>query len=142
MTRTFAAALTLVLGLFACPSATAATDADQIIRLHDGQVRCLLSADFEDRGYPAAVCARTDGGPFSTSHAPLNLAVVQGTGELYYLKGTLPDLGSGDAVVGVGQTYRVNGWTVETEELRAFITYDVGRHGINVSPLEVLAVWK
>ncbi|MDW5610151.1 hypothetical protein [Mycolicibacterium sp. D5.8-2] len=143
MAHVLVAASAALIGLIVYPSAPLAeADTDQTIRVQNGQVRCLLSADFEGRGRPAAVCARADGAPFSTSPARMNLAVVQGSGELYYLKGALPGPDDGDAVLGAGETYRVNGWTIETEELRTLITYDVGRHGIRVNPVEVAVIWK
>ncbi|KWX65821.1 hypothetical protein [Mycobacterium sp. NAZ190054] len=144
MVRVFAAASAAFVALGACPwiSPAAAAGGDQTVRVQNGQIRCLLSTDFEGRGYPAAVCARTDGRPFGVSPAPLNLAVVQGTGELYFKAGTLPGPESADIVLGVGQTYRVNGWTVKTEELRTLITEDQhGDHGIRVNPVDVTAVW-
>ncbi len=136
-----AASAALVVGacLFAPPAAAA--DGDQTIRLQNGQIRCLLSADFEGRGWPAAVCGRADGGPFGMSPAPLNVAVVEGSGEMYFVKGTVPGSEAGDVVVGAGQTYQVNGWTVKTEELRTLIWNDLSRHGMRVNPVEAAAIW-
>ncbi|PRC58743.1 hypothetical protein C6A85_26955, partial [Mycobacterium sp. ITM-2017-0098] len=85
------------------------------IRVQNGEIRCLLSADYQNRGWPAAICGRTSGGPFGMSPAPLNPVVVQGEGELYFIEGTIPGDGANDAVVGAGQTYQANGWTVKTE---------------------------
>lgn len=135
-----AAALVVVgTGLVAPPAA--ASDGDQTIRVQNGEIRCLLSANYQGRGWPAAVCGRADGGPFAVSRAPLNLAVVQGTGEMYFVEGTVPGGGATDSVMGAGQTYQANGWTVRTEELRTYIWYDIGGHGMRVNPVEAAAIW-
>ncbi len=138
---TAASAALLVLGACASAPLAGAAGGDQTISVQNGQIRCLLSADFEGHGRPATICARTDGGLFQTSPAKLNLAVVQGTGELFYEAGTIDTPPSADMVLGAGQTYNVNGWTVKTEELRTLIWYDKGRHGMSVKPVEVLAIW-
>ncbi|MGE0220731.1 hypothetical protein [Mycolicibacterium sp.] len=140
MDRVLAAASAAFLVLGACPSAAAA-DGGQTVRTPQG-VRCQLSTDFQGRGYPAATCSRADGAPFGVSPASLNLAVVQATGEVYFVDGSVPGRDSDDVVLGVGQTYRANGWTVETEELRTLITYDIGGHGMRVNPVEVAAFWR
>lgn len=142
MMRVIPAASAALLVLCVYPSAPAgAADGDQTINVQSGQIRCLLSADFEGHGRPVTICARTDGGLFQTSPAKLNLAVVQGTGELYYEAGTIDTPPSADVVLAAGQTYNVNGWTVKAEELRTLIWYDDGRHGISVKPVEVQAIW-
>lgn len=138
-TLTAASAAALALGLSA-PMA-AAQGGDQTIRLMDGQIRCLISADFEGQGRPMAICGRTDGKPFQTAPANHNLALVRGTGEMFYEQGTIAPPPESDVVLGAGQTYNVNGWTVKTEELRTLIYYDIGRHGFSVKPVEVLAIW-
>ena len=140
MIRIFAAASAALLFLGACPQSGAA-EADQTIRVQNGTIRCLLSADYEGRGQPAAICGRTDGGPFMVSPAPLNLAVVLGTGAMFFQAGSIPGPESNDVVLGVGQTHDVNGWTVRTEELRTLITNDIGNHGMRVNPVEAFAIW-
>ncbi|MDG4662967.1 hypothetical protein [Mycobacterium sp. 236(2023)] len=143
MIRSFAAGSAALAVLGACLSAplAAAAGADQTIRVMAGQIRCLISADFEGQGIPMAICGRTDGVPFQTSPAKLNLAVVESTGEIYYEQGTIAPPPSSDVVLGVGQTSNINGWTIKTEELRTLIYYDIGRHGMSVKPVEVLAIW-
>lgn len=133
-------ALLVAGAVMSVPQASAA-GGDQTIRVQNGQIRCLISADFEGRGRPATMCVRTDGAPFGTSPAPLNVAVVMGSGEMYFQKGGLPAPDGGDVVLGTGQTYTVNGWTVTTEELRTVITNDDGGHGIRINPVEVANVW-
>ena len=122
------------------PSAVAA-EGDRTVRFQDGQIRCVFSADFEGRRFPAAVCGRTDGKPFMVSPGKQNLAVLQGGGEQYFIQGTVPGPETADEVLGTGQTYSVNGWTITTEELRALIYYDIGRHGMRINPVEVVAIW-
>jgi hypothetical protein len=134
-----AALLVFCAGLFAVPAAAA--EGDQTIRVQNGEIRCLLSSDYQGRGWPAAVCGRADGGPFQVSPSPLNLAVVQGEGEMYFIPGTVPGDGSGDVVVGPGQTYTANGWTVKPEELRTLVWNDYSRHGMRVNPVEAAAIW-
>jgi hypothetical protein len=125
------------------PQATAA-EGDQVIQLQDGQLRCLLSANYQGRGYAMTVCGRTDGqgfgaSPMSTGKYPvrLNLAVLKGTGEIWWEAGPAPDSAAGDVVLGVGQTYVANGWTVTTEPLRTVIKNDASGHGLFVNTVDV-----
>lgn len=146
MVRVLAAASAALLALGLCPAAppAGAAEGDQTVRVQNGQIRCLLSTDYQMRGRPAAVCGRTDGQPFQVSPVSppaLNLVVVLGSGEMYYIQGTIPIPESADTVLGVGQTYQVNGWRISTEELRTLVTYDDGGHGIRLNPVEVMAVW-
>jgi len=136
-----ALAALLVFGAVSPATLAGASGADQTIRVQDGQIRCLVSADFEGRGRPAVLCVRTDGAPFGTSPAPLNVAVVLGSGEMYFQKGGLPAAEGGDVALGAGQTYTVNGWTITTEPLRTLIRNDDGGHGIRINPVEVAAIW-
>lgn len=134
------AAMMVVGACMSAPTAVAA-GADQTIRLQNGEIRCLLSADYQDRGRPMAICGRANGGPFGMSPDPLNLAVVLGAGEMYFMEGTIPGDGSNDVVLGVGQTYTANGWTVKTEELRTLLWNDLSRHGMRVNPVEASPIW-
>jgi hypothetical protein len=136
-----ASAVLLVLGASLVGAPQAAAAGDQTVRLQDGQIRCLLSSDYEGRGWAAAICGRANGGPFGMSPPPLNLAVVQGAGQMYFVEGTVPGDGSNDVVVGAGQTYTLNGWTIKTEELRSLIWNDKTRHGMRVNPVEAAAIW-
>ncbi|CAA0124747.1 Uncharacterised protein [Mycolicibacterium vanbaalenii] len=137
-----ASAALVVLG--ACPSAplAVAAEGDRTIRVQDGQIRCLFSSEaYGEGGRPMAICGRTDGTPFAVSQAPLNLAAVRGSGEFFFMAGTIPGPASEDVVLGAGQTYHSNGWTVTTQDLRTLITYDVGGHGMRVNPVQAGAIW-
>ena len=136
-----ASAALFVFGAVMSAAPATAAAGDQTILVQNGQIRCLVSADFEDRGRPKVMCVRTDGAPFGTSPAPLDVASVLGSGEMYFEKGGLPGPGGGDVVLGAGQTYTLNGWTITTEELRTVITNDDGGHGIRINPVEVANVW-
>lgn len=141
MIRVLTAATAALLVLGASPLATAAAaDGDQTLRLQNGQIRCLLSADWKGEGVPATVCGRADGGPFGVSPAPLNLVVVLGSGETWFEEGTLPDP-AGDVVLGVGQTYAANGWNIKSEKLQTLIWNDNGGHGLRVNPVDAAAIW-
>ena len=137
---TAASAALLVLGAVPFAPQAAATGGDQFVRVQDGKIRCQLSADYQGGGRAVAICGMTDGGPYgsspmSTGKFPvkLNLAFVRSTGEAFYEAGTLPGAPAGDAVVGTGQTYSANGWTVTNEPTRALIINDVTHHGIVVN---------
>lgn len=142
MVRVFAAAAAASLVLAASPLAPVASAAggDQTIRVQNGQIRCLLSADWKGQGRSATVCGRADGGPFGVSPAPLNLVVVLGSGQLWFEAGTLPDP-AGDVVLGVGQTSTVNGWNIKSEELQTLIWNDDGGHGLRINPVDAAAIW-
>jgi len=146
MFRTLAAASAAMLVLGACPFApqAAAADSDQVIRLQDGQLRCLLSADYKGRGYAMTVCGRSDGrgfaaSPMSTGKYPerLNLVVIRGTGEMWWEAGTIPGSVAGDVGLSFGQTYVANGWTITTMDHRTVIKNDDSGHGLIANELDV-----
>jgi Ca-activated chloride channel family protein len=136
-----AGALALVGGYPMIPHAGA--DGEKFFTALDGQVRCMLSPDYLPfGGGPMVVCQRLGANfgsaPWSTEKYPrlLNLAVDRGPGQSFWAAGTLP-AGNDDAVVGPGQTYRANGWTVTNNGLRIVIMNDVSGHGIKVDPVDV-----
>jgi hypothetical protein len=146
MFRELIAASAAMLAVAVCSSApqAGAAGGDQVIGVQGGQVRCLLSADYHGRGYPMAVCGRADGqgfgqSPMSTGKFPvrLNLAVLKGTGEIWWEAGPAPGAPSGDVAVNTGQRYAANGWTVEDQGLKTMITNDKTRHGIFVNLVDV-----
>ncbi|MCV7154361.1 hypothetical protein [Mycolicibacterium pyrenivorans] len=146
MFRNLTAASAAVLLLGACPFApqAAAADGDQVVRVQNGEVRCLLTANYMGRGYAMAICGRSDGGHFGESPMStgkfserLNLVVSRGAGESWWGAGQIPGPAEADVVLGVGQTYRVNGWTVRTEELRTEIKNDDSGHGLHVNAVDV-----
>ncbi|BBY74222.1 hypothetical protein MPRF_11210 [Mycolicibacterium parafortuitum] len=143
MVRGFAAmsATVAALGALSAAPAAAAAEPDQTVRILDGQIRCLISADWQGRGRPAAVCGRVDGQAFQATPKGMNLAVVLGTGAVYYIAGSVPGPESADIVLGAGQTDHVNGWTIRSEELRAIISYDIGGHGMRINPVEATSLW-
>lgn len=134
-------AVVAAVGLGAVVPVASATPGDQTIRVLDGQIRCLLSADYEGRGRPATVCGRTDGASFQISPKGKPLAVLLATGEHFFISGTVPGDPAADLVLGPGQISKLNGWTVKTEDLRMLVSYDIGRHGMRVSPIESVPVW-
>jgi hypothetical protein len=120
-----------------------AAEGDQVVRVQDGNVRCLISTDDVPRGGgPMAVCGMSNGQPFGTSPAVApyspqpSLAVVRGTGEMFWFSGTLPPP-DGDVVLGPGETYRVNGWTIRNDPFKAFIVNDLYEHGFTINETEM-----
>ncbi len=118
----------------------AAADDGTMVVTPDGKVRCLVSADnVPQGGGPVVICEQTDGQPFGLSpwastkfFQRLNLAVKRGTGEFYWAK--VPILGTGPGTQNVslneGQTYHINGWTIEPEETRTKFTNDATGKGM------------
>ena len=134
------AALMVLLAVLLAPPAVA--DDGRVVTLQSGKVRCGISADNVDRGGgPVVVCERTDGqawgmAPWETSkyNERLNLAIVHGTGELYWDHGNLTSSGAaGGLSVTDGQTYTIDGWTVTGEGFRTRITNDATGHGILIN---------
>ncbi|KUI20616.1 hypothetical protein AU193_11545 [Mycobacterium sp. GA-1285] len=126
----------------------AAADVGQLVVVGGGTVRCLVSADDVKRGGgPMVVCQRVDGQPWglapwetSKFNNRLNLAVVRGTGEMYWERGVVPapnDATRGDIVVDAGQISRVDGWTIQDEGHRTRFTYDATGHGIFINAEDV-----
>ncbi|GFM17339.1 MULTISPECIES: hypothetical protein [Mycobacteriaceae] len=138
MLRDLAAAALMMLAAGAClpaPSATAA-DGDQLVDVQDGRLRCLVSAHYGAAGQPMAICGMSNGAPFGASpnsigsSTPLNLAVMNGTGQSYWAAGTLPGTAADSMSLGVGQTYTANGWTIINEAGRARVKNDHSGHGL------------
>jgi hypothetical protein len=84
----------------------------------------LVSADnVPQGGGPMVVCQQTDGQAFpqapyaaQKNSTRLNLAVMRGSGEFLYDMGGIPGSGEAtdrDIILNNGQTYRVNGWTIQ-----------------------------
>ncbi|MCZ8380483.1 hypothetical protein O6P37_16575 [Mycobacterium sp. CPCC 205372] len=145
MVGTFLAASAAVIAVTAYPLAAqaGAADGDQVVRVQDGKLRCLISTDDVPRGGgPMAVCGLSNGQPFGTSPAVAryspqqSLAVVRGTGERFWFSGTLPPA-DGDVVLGPGETYRVNGWTIRNDPFKAFIVNDFYEHGMTINETEM-----
>ncbi len=130
-------------GLIAMPTAPqAAADADQTVQLSGGQVQCVVSANLVARGGgPMVVCQRADlvawgKAPWATSkyNERANLAVVRGTGEFHWDKGTIGVPGGDGISLVPGQTYQINGWTIQPDEHRTRFTYDATGHGLLINP--------
>lgn len=127
----------------------AAADTGQLVLVDGGAVRCLVSADAVNRGGgPMVTCQRVDGQPWgqapwetSKFNNRLNLAVVRGTGELYWERGVVPaandDPAGGEVVVDGAQSYRADGWTIQDEGHRTRFTYDATGHGIFINAGDV-----
>ncbi|MCV7169824.1 hypothetical protein H7I41_07795 [Mycobacterium manitobense] len=145
MVGAFLAASAAVIAVTAYPLAAhaGAADGDQVVRVQDGKLRCLISTDDVPRGGgPMAVCGLTNGRPFGTSPAVApyipqqSLAVVRGTGERFWFSGTLPPA-DGDVVLGPRETYRVNGWTIRNDPFKAYIVNDFYEHGMTINETEM-----
>lgn len=145
MIRQAVAASGALIALVAFPLAApaAAADTDQLVLTQSGTLRCLVSADYVPQGGgPMVVCQLTDGQPFpqapwaATKYSSrLNLAVMRGSGEFLYTKGSVPGSGA-DIVLNSGQT-QINGWTIQADEKRTRFTYDTSGHGVSVNPADV-----
>lgn len=143
-------ALLTVIAIGVAPQAAA--DADQTVLIEGGQIRCQVSADDPARGGgPVVVCQKVDGQPWAQApfsaekySKALNLMVVRGGGEFYWDGGNIRSVASRpivpigqDIVVGEGQTYRANGWTITPEQYRTRITNDRSGHGVFVAMGEI-----
>ena len=143
MVRQVLAASGALIALVACPLAPHATaDDGQVVVVQNAQnapLRCLVSADNVARGGgPMVVCGRPDGAmfgqaPFSTEKysVALNLAVQRGTGEFYFDKGVVE--GTGGMALSNGQTYHINGWTIQPDDQRTRFTNDASGHGMLIN---------
>lgn len=118
----------------------AAADDGTMVVTPDGKIRCLVSADnVPQGGGPMVICQQTDGQPFALSpwastkfFQRLNLAVKRGAGQFYWAK--VPILGAGPGTQNVslslGQTYHINGWTIEPLETQTKFTNDASGKGM------------
>ncbi len=137
---TASGALMFLVGLPLAPQAAAADD--QTVLISDSKVRCLVSAnDFPRGGGPMLVCQQVDGQPWGAAPyaleknaSRLNLAIFRSTGEFRWDKGDIgAPVGATETVVSPGQTYHINGWTIQPEDLRTRFTYDATGHAIYVN---------
>jgi hypothetical protein len=142
MVRQVIAASAALIGIVAYPvAATAAADEGQLVSVMSGSLRCLVSADDVSRGGgPMVVCQRSDGqamgrSPFAASkfNEQLPLVVMRGTGEFHWAKDTIA-LPPGQGIdIGSGQTYQLNGWTIQPDPQRTRFTYDATGHGMLIN---------
>jgi hypothetical protein len=86
------------------------------------------------------VCEKTDGqaygwAPYAASkyNELLPVAVMRGTGEFNWAKGNLGVPAGQGVTLGPGQTYAVNGWTIQPDEQRTRFTYDASGHGLLIN---------
>ncbi len=119
--------------------ALAVADADAPVLIQSSGVRCAVSANDVPRGGgPTVACQRVDGltfaqSPFSTTkpNPKMNLAVVRGGGQFQWEYGSV---GGGQPMnLAVGQTYDVDGWTIEVGEMRTTYAYGKAAHGFWIS---------
>jgi len=146
MVRLAGAVFGAVVALLAFPWAPhAAADDGQLFTLSGGQVQCAVSPNNMDRGGgPMVVCQLANGlgwanTQFSTEKypQPLTLAIERGTGEFHYDKGRIAAAPGQGIALGPGQTYHIDGWTIEVDEHRNRFTYDESGHGLLVNPQDV-----
>ena len=148
MIRQLIAASGALIAVAAWPLAPqAAADADQVIQIQDGTVRCLVSAADVPRGVKPEVNCETNGPKFGESFwstekhpGPLNVAVMLGSGEFYFERGDVPGPAEDPghvASVAAGQTLQVNGWTITGEGFRTRISNDASGHGMFINVTEV-----
>ena len=142
MARMIAASAALAFLLAVLSAPPAAADDGRIVMLQSDKVRCGISGDNVDRGGgPLVVCELANGQPWGMSppetskhNQRLNLALVRGTGELYWDHGTVTGSGAaGGLSVAEGQSYRIDGWTISSEGFRTRITNDATDHGILIN---------
>jgi hypothetical protein len=137
----------IVLAAFPMAPHAAAADTDQTV-LTQSKIRCLVSADNVARGGgPMVVCQRLDGQPWGAStwstekhSVARNLAVERGTGEFVWDKGSISASGAPadqDIIINPGQTYHINGWTIQADDYRTRFTYDGTGHGMFINAADV-----
>jgi hypothetical protein len=142
------AASAALIALVVSPLAPLAeADASSPTLIQSGGVLCVVSANDVSRGGgPMVVCQRSDGAPwaqapFSTTKPwpRLNLAVVRGSAEFYWDAGDIA--GPQPVNLGSGQTYHVNGWTIQVGDPQTTYLFDATKHGISVGPDFVRSIW-
>jgi hypothetical protein len=141
-----AAAVAALIALAVCPLAPGAVaDVGSAVLIQRGNVLCAVSANDVPRGGgPTVACQLSDGSPFAQSpfstskpYPKLNVAVMRGGGQLEWNLGTAAGAQQVDGqviTIGAGQTYHVNGWTVQGNDIPTSITYDATGHGISIDP--------
>lgn len=136
-----AAAVAALIAVAACPlSPLAAADAAAPVLVQTPGILCSLSANDVPRGGgPTLACQLLDNGPFPQApfsetkpNPKLNLAVIRGGGQFQWELGSVA--GGQPLVLAPGQTYKANGWTVESDNLRSTYTNDVSGHGMWIGP--------
>ena len=96
---------------------------------------------FPRGGGPCCCADEVDGQPWGAAPyaleknaSRLNLAIFRSTGEFRWDKGDIgAPVGATETVVSPGQTYHINGWTIQPEDLRTRFTYDATGHAIYVN---------
>lgn len=135
----------MFVGLVACfvliggraPSALA--DPGQYVRTQSGQVRCLVMVNDQGHGGgPAVACEHGPGfpqAPISQYGNHFDLAVSHASGAFNWDDGNIGGGGApqNDLVLNYGQTYHVQGWTINPSEDGTRFTNDGTGHGMFVS---------
>ena len=120
--------------------ARAVADAGAPVLIQTPGVLCAVSANDVPRGGgPTVACQLNDGGPFpqapfsTTKPNPkMNLAVVRGGGQFQWEYGSVS--GGQPITLAPGQTYHVNGWTIDSAEARSTYAYGDAAHGFWIGP--------
>jgi hypothetical protein len=128
-------------------SARAVADAGSPVLTQIGGVMCSVSANDVPRGGgPMVTCQLSDGRPFpqaffsSTKPNPrFNLAVVRASGEFIWDVGSVA--GPQPLNLAAGQTYHINGWTIQADPVRSTYVYDATKHGMWIGPDLVHPLW-
>lgn len=127
----------------------AVADVGQSVRTESGKMRCEVYAnDTGHGGGPLVVCQQANAAPFpqapfsSEYSSQMNLAVVRADGAFSWDIGNLAgsdEALASDRVLRYGQSYNINGWTVEANEGGTRFTHDDTGHGMFVSVENVYA---
>ena len=140
--RSTGVAAALVLAFAVTPSPSAKADFGQTVRTQSGKVRCQVMADHN--GSPTVACQRNDGNDPYFPQAPIspqfgtraNVAEVGSDGNLQWRVANIagsPEVVASDVVLNYGQTYRINGWTIQPSFEGTRFTNDATGHGMFVS---------
>lgn len=142
MIRVTATAAGLTLSSIACvfaPLVIADPGSAQYVRTQSGAVRCLVMAsDQRHGGAPGVACEHGPGfpqAPMSRDGTHLDLAVIHASGDFNWDDGNIGGGGTpqNDLVLNYGQTYHLQGWTINPGEDGTRFSNDGTGHGMFVS---------
>lgn len=145
-------ALLVALAVAVASASPAQAESSTYVRTTSGKVRCMVSANGEGTGgqAPAVICEAS--GPMNPPfdqwdnvgflQAPMNGygshfhgAVIDSAGNFSFQDGA--NIGAGyperDLILGYGQTYHLNGWTIQAGSDGTRFSNDATGHGMFVS---------
>jgi hypothetical protein len=131
----------LIVALALVTAPRAAADVAPSVRTQSGKVRCYVATDFRGQPGPDVICQTQTGNgfpqaPTDSGGLHWNQAIVDAGGAFQWYNANIPASEQAlarDTILEYGQTYHLQGWTIEAASDGTRFTNDGTTHGMFVS---------